>query len=355
MPMFSLIRGRGGSSDTLGSDGGGSSNTSAQSSASSAFMNFKRLPEPTDPEYVTLKASIDALAESLDAGLAAAKAVDGAWTKLSAEQAGFAEAVHHADRHASGRAAKDGLDAARALGRAAGALNSSQGVGPASNGGKTRIPAHVVALEQVKRYLAHLVAIQGRYRDVWKAKAEYTSQASKAQQLRQRSNAGNAAATAKLSGATEKRDQAGKLYNAMLTRLIERMQAVLERKDEAISLLNNAFWLQQARIQTQMGQAQQPAYDAARATEPLLVSSNIMLGLHNPASMFTALDLRSRSNSPARVSSRSHSHDDSSRDNKGSGGGGGGTAIGVPAESRPVPKTRSAAARPPAAPLPAMF
>lgn len=312
--MFSLIRGRSLNGDALldaGSEAPSSGAASALQALKAAGFSA-RYPEPTDPEYVRLRAATDALTEALEAALARAKAVDGAWSKLASEQAAFASALQVADRR--DEALRDGPAAAAGLAKAAAGMTSTQGINPASNGGRRRNLPHSVALEQVRRYLAHLKAIQGRYRDVCKAKAEYDGFAAKVTTLKGRpQNASNAASLAKY---TERATQSGKMYDAMLARLIERMGAAMDRKSCALSMINNAFWLQQARLHTQMGQVQEPAYDAARATEPLLVSSNLVEGLTAPSGMFTALDTRV-------VVCRRLPSTKSARDGSSRGGGGG--------------------------------
>jgi hypothetical protein len=324
--MFSLMRGsrsNEGLSDGAASVGGGGGALQALKAASFA----SRYPEPTDPEYVSLKASTDALADALDAALAQARAVDASWARLAADHAAFAAALHAADRHDD--ALRDGRAAALGLAKAAAALTSTQGVNPAANGGRRRNAAHAVALDQVRRYVAHLRAIQGRYRDVCKAKAEYEGCAAKVQSLKGRPQTASTAAGLQKYG--ERHALSDKIYHAMLDRLIERMRLAMERKPQALALIGNAFWLQQSCLHAEMGCVQEPVYDAARATEPLLVSCNLMQGLAAPSSMFAALDTRSAGPTKPLPLTASKSLDANSANSsrRGGGGGGGGTGVAV--------------------------
>lgn len=322
--MFSLKRvGRSNSSlDTIepgpSSDGGVLGALKAAAS---------RHSEPNDPEYLALKTSIASLADILEAGLGHAKTVDASWARLATDQAAFAATLQNADRKSA--ALRDGPAACTAFSKALLACRSTLGVGAAANGGRRQNHSHTVAYEQARQYLAHLRAIQARYRDLAKARTEFEAAAAKAATARARAPRGDLAT---LQKAEERCASAERMYAAMLLRMTERMKAAEGRRGQAVTMLNNAFWMQQACIHSEMGSAQEPAYDAAHATEPMLVSCNLMEGLAAPSQMFTALDTR-----PAALSKRTPSLPAGNEDTiymgngrgGSGGGGGGGTGHGV--------------------------
>lgn len=281
-----------------------------------------RYSEPTDPEYLALKTSLASLADILEAGLAHAKTVDASWARLCTDQAAFAATLQAADRKSP--ALRDGPGACAAFSKSLVSTRSNIGVGAAATGGRKQAYSHSVAFEQVRRYLTHVRALQARYRDLAKARTEFDGEGKKAAAARAK-GVGGAGGVAALQKAEDRAGQTERMYTAMLRRMMERLRAAEGKKDDAVQMLNNAFWMQQKCIHGQMGSAEEPAFDAASATEPMLVSCNLLEGLAAPSQMFTALDTR-----PSALARRSSSKsDDSTSAGPGKGGGGGGRGHGV--------------------------
>jgi hypothetical protein len=269
----------------------------ALKAATIAVGGGPKLVEPRDPSFVSLRAQIDALVAALSTALTAAAAADATWAAVAADQAAFADAVAAAELDADAApsmarrprredVADDGVAGTAVFARAV-----ADNAGPGPGGRKPTL--HYAALDQVRRYVEHLRSVQARVKDLAKAHTDFVSAETK---LRTHENKaavaqvpGNPEVTTRL---LEKRDLNEKMYRAMLSRLNERMTAALAKKENALALLRSAFWLQQARLQEALCAAQQAATDAARATEPLLVSVSIMSGLQPPNSMYAALNPR---------------------------------------------------------------
>jgi hypothetical protein len=268
----------------------------ALKAASIAVGGGSKLIQSRDPTFLSLRAAIDALADSLQSAVTAAATSDASWTSVATSHAAFSEAVAAATRATKAPSMvkrphkeDDEDDAVAGAARFARAVADNAGPGPA--GCKSTL--HYNSLDQVHRFVEHLRGMQDRVKEMSKAHTDFVGAEGKLRTFEakaaQTQMVPNAEIAARL---TEKRDLAEKMYVAMVGRLIERMRAALDKKELVLTILRSAFWLQQARLHEALGTTQQPSTDAARATEPLLVSVNIMAGLHPPSSMYTALNPR---------------------------------------------------------------
>jgi hypothetical protein len=244
-----------------------------------AGASLSRPSEPSDPEYTSLCASIDAVVSCLDEALTHVRTVEKAWAGVARGQAALCVTV------ATGGGAliprkTEGALAAKTFGQAV-ARNTEIGQ-----------MTHLHAYDQVRRYLEHLRGIQQRFADVGKAKAEFEALVRRVRAVEGRSQAN---ASPNLGEIRESKERARVMYFAMLSRVIERMRAAVERRSVALDLVQHAFWLQQSAFHRAMASAETTVMDTARATEPFVVSTTLMEGLSAPESMFSSLRLHSAS------------------------------------------------------------
>jgi hypothetical protein len=244
-----------------------------------AGASRSRPSEPSDPEYTSLRASIDAVVSCLDEALTHVHAVEKAWAGIARGQAALCVTVATGGGVLTPRKTEGAL-AAKAFGQAV-ARNTEIGQ-----------MTHLHAYEQVRRYLEHLRGIQQRFADVVKAKAAYEVLVRKVRAIEGRNQANT---SPNLSEIREGKERARAMYFAMLSRVIERMRTAVERRSVALDLVQHAFWLQQSAFHRAMASAETTVMDTARATEPVVVSTTLMEGLSAPESMFSSLRLHSAS------------------------------------------------------------
>lgn len=257
-------------------------------------LGLSRLPEPSDPEYVSLKTAIDLLADFLQALLEQAAVVDSAWNSLAAAQESVARVLATTDpsNHFSREYMQDARGYSKIVATMAPPAGKDVTAVPAllRPGPDGRIAPYAVGFWQVRRFLAHLRAIQARYRDVCKAKAEFISCNNKLRSTEQRHGSNTSAGN--MQRYKTKCEMAEKTYHMMQARVKEFMAAAAGKRERAIKIATNSFWLQQASLYGEMGRCLQSPYDAGCATEPLLISVDLMDGLIPPTNMFASVSLR---------------------------------------------------------------
>jgi hypothetical protein len=239
-----------------------------------AGASFSRSREPSDPEFMSLRVSVDATVKSLVEALAHIDAVEKAWRTIAHGHVSLCVAV----------ATAGGAPAPRRCEGAVAAKAFAQVV--SRNSDKCQAASHLHAYEQVRRYLDHLRGIQRRFPDVVKAKSEYETLGRRVRALEGRNLSSG---SSNLEHWRECEERARFMYFAMLARLIERMRAAVEKRTVALDLMQHAFWFQQSSFHKAMAVSESAVIDSARATEPVIVSTNLMEGLSAPDSMFSSL------------------------------------------------------------------
>jgi hypothetical protein len=239
-----------------------------------AGASLSRSNEPSDPEYMSLRVTVDATVTSLVDALAHIDAVQKAWRTIADGHVSLCVAV----------ASAEGAPAPRRCEGAVAAKVFAQSV--ARNSDKRQAASHLHAYVQVRRYLEHLRGIQSRFPDIAKAKSEYETHRRKVRGLESRNQSNG---SANLEHTRECEERARSMYFAMLSRLIERMRAAVEKRTVAFDLMQHAFWLQQSTFHRAMAVSELVVIDTARATEPVVVSTNLLEGLSPPDTMFSSL------------------------------------------------------------------
>lgn len=238
-----------------------------------------RLHEPSNPDYLAQKHKLDHLAAFLSASLQVLKDTMSAWTAVATQQSHFAALVGQA-----------GLPSGTVRGRCARAAKNTAKC--ASDIRLDVMQSTVVpdAMEQLRRFLNHVTALQERYKDVRKMKREYDGTAH-----RLRVAQGKLGSSESLARAQAKHDRGRLRYEGMVKRMAERMADANRRMPDVVRTVHYLYWLLQDKATEKLLDATEAEMKLANAAEPALCYITFCHGLRSPASIFHTLDSRSGS------------------------------------------------------------
>lgn len=142
------------------------------------------------------------------------------------------------------------------------------------------------AMEQLRRFLAHVNALQERYRDVRKMKREHDACAARLRAAQGKLGGGGDAA-----GRAQARFEKGQeVYEGMVRKMAERMAEANRRTPEVVSTVHYLYWLLQERASSKLVESTEAEMGAASAAEPALCYVTFCHGLRSPSSMFHSLE-----------------------------------------------------------------
>lgn len=235
-----------------------------------------RAHEPSNPDYLAQKHKLDHLAAFLHAALQVLSDTLTAWAAIAKQQSHFAALVEAAGLPGSARSRC--ARAARNTARAAAHLQPDVLASPV-------VPN---ALEQLRRFLGHVTALQERYRDVRKMKKEYEVAAQRLKSAQGKLGGGGDA----LTRARARHERGREMYDAMVKRMAERMAEANRRMPDVVRTVHYLYWLMQDKAAERLLDATEGEMKHANAAEPALCYVTFCHGLRSPSSMFQTLDTR---------------------------------------------------------------
>lgn len=236
-----------------------------------------RVAEPSNPDYLAQKHKLDHLASFLGAALSALAETMAAWGAVAKQQSHFAALVAQAGSGRSG-----GRDKCARAARVTAAC--AREIGPEAMR-QTVVPD---VMEQLRRFLAHVTALQDRQRDVRKMKREVDAAATRLRQARGKLGGGMDA----IAKAQERYDKGKETYDGMVRRMAERMAEANGRTADVVRTVHYLYWLLQEKASNMLYEATEVEMSAANAAEPALCYVAFCHGLKSPATMFNGLELR---------------------------------------------------------------